>query len=369
LFQLHHITLTQFRNYLQEDFRFHTRLVAFCGNNGIGKTNLLDAIYYLCFTKSYFGRSDQLSARTGFQGFRIEGRFSKNERQHPVVCIYRETGKKELMVDNETCSRFSSHIGNFPAVIIAPDDISLITGPGNERRRFLDTLLSQLMPGYIDQLIRYNKVLLERNSLLKKMAEGSIRDFALLDILDGQLAGHGDHIYAKRQAFMFSFFEDVQAFYGGIAGEKEKIVLQYKSHLHSGSHLQLLKSGRERDLASQRTNTGVHRDDIDFYMDDQAFRSIASQGQRKSLLFALKLAEFAALKKAKGYSPILLLDDIFEKLDEGRMMNLLKWVYTENDGQVFITDTHCERIKSIMEQLSAKYQLIELSENILKTPA
>ena len=331
---------------------------------------MLDAIYYLCFTKSYFGRSDQLSARTGFQGFRIDGRFNDGEREQPVVCVYRESGKKELTVDNEPCTKFSSHIGKFPAVIIAPDDISLITGPGNERRRFMDTLLSQLIPGYIDQLIRYNKVLLERNGLLKKMAEGSIRDYALLDILDEQLAGHGSMIYRNRAGFVTSFFEDVQSFYANIAGEKETVQMQYKSHLSSGSLLNLLRESRDRDLASQRTNSGVHRDEIEIFMDDQPFRALASQGQRKSLLFAIKLAEFVSLRKAKGFAPILLLDDIFEKLDEGRMMNLLRWVYSENDGQVFITNTHCERIKAIMDQLMAQYQLIELKEeNALKTSA
>ncbi len=335
----------------------------------MGKTNLLDAIYYLCFTKSYFGRSDQLSARTGFQGFRIDGKFDNGDKEHPVVCIYRETGKKELIVDNEPCTRFSSHIGKFPAVIITPDDISLITGPGNERRRFLDTLLSQLVPGYIDQLIRYNKVLLERNSLLKKMAEGAIRDFALLDILDLQLASHGDIIFENRRLFVSSYFDNVQSFYSNISGEREKVVLEYKSHLATIPLQKLLKESRERDLASQRTNSGIHRDDIEIYMDNQPFRALASQGQRKSLLFAIKLGEFVSLKNAKGYAPILLLDDIFEKLDESRMMNLLHWVYTENDGQVFITDTHCERIKAIMDRLTAQYQLIELKEeNIMKIP-
>lgn len=225
----------------------------------------------------------------------------------------------------------------------------------------MDTLLSQLYPEYLKILIRYNKILQERNGFLKRAAESGQVDTGLLEILDHQLNEAGTVIFSERKKFMESFLPEVQHFYAVITSSAEKPVIAYSSPLLERSFSDLLMQNRTRDLAMQRTSSGIHRDDLELKLNEESFKNIASQGQRKSLLFALKLAEFNVLKKAKGFPPLLLLDDIFEKLDETRMQNLLHWVCRENTGQVFLTDTHCERIKDVMEKIDVDCQLIELS--------
>ena len=359
-FTLDHIILTQFRNYPTARFDFRRRVVGFCGRNGVGKTNLLDAIHYLCFTRSYFSRTDASSVGFGSQGFRIEGGFRRQDQDMTVACILRETGKKEVWTDGECYTRFSAHIGRLPVVMVIPDDISLVTGGSGERRTFLDTLLSQVSPEYLQQLIRYNKVLQQRNGWLKQAAAGPA-DHSVLDILDDQLVGPGESLFTARREFMKELIPRVQDLYRFIAGSDETPGLSYESPLLEGSFADMLRNGRARDMASQRSNTGVHKDDVELLLDGQPFRIIASQGQRKSLLFALKLAEFEVLRDAKGFPPILLLDDIFEKLDEDRMSHLLRRVCLENDGQVFITDTHQGRIADVLHRLGCEVQLEELS--------
>ncbi len=361
MFHISHISLTQFRNYGSQTFSFPKRVIGLCGNNGIGKTNLLDAIYYLCFTRSYFSRTDAGSAQIGSQGFRLEGSWIKQGHDHKTICILRENGKKELWIDQELCPKFSAHIGRFPVVFIAPDDIILITGGAEERRRFMDTLLSQLSPEYLKILIRYNKILQERNGFLRRAAESNQIDTGLLEILDMQLSETGKFIFSERRRFMEDFLPEVQHFYAAITSSAEKPIVAYSSPLLEKSFTDLLLQNRSRDLSMQRTSSGIHRDDLELKLNDEPFRNIASQGQRKSLLFALKLAEFSVLKKAKGFPPLLLLDDIFEKLDELRMQNLLHWVCKENTGQVFLTDTHCSRIRDVMEKINVECQMIELS--------
>lgn len=359
-FTLDHIILTQFRNYPTARFDFKRRVVGFCGRNGVGKTNLLDAIHYLCFTRSYFSRTDASSVGFGSQGFRIEGGFRQQEQDMTVACILRETGKKEVWTDGECYTRFSAHIGRLPVVMVIPDDISLVTGGSGERRTFLDTLLSQVSPDYLQQLIRYNKVLQQRNAWLKQAAAGPA-DVSVLDILDDQLIAPAEAIFQERTAFMKDLIPRVQSLYRFIAGSEEMPGLEYVSPLQEGAFPTLLRASRQRDMASQRSNTGVHKDDLELLLDGESFRVIASQGQRKSLLFALKLAEFEVLKDAKGFPPLLLLDDIFEKLDEDRMSHLLRRVCMENEGQVFITDTHQGRIADVLHKLGCEVQLEELS--------
>ena len=361
MFSISDISLTQFRNYGQEAFSFRERVVGLSGPNGVGKTNLLDAIYYLCFTRSYFSRTDAGSVQTGSLGFRLEGDWIKQGQYCKTVCIVRENGKKEIWVDQELCAKFSTHIGKFPAVFIAPDDVILITGGAEERRRFIDTLLSQLDPDYLKILIRYNKILQERNSFLKNAAETNYTDTGLLEILDLQLSEAGTFIFMVRNKFMETFLPEVQHFYALITNSAERPLVNYTSSLREMTFPELLSQNRSRDLAMMRTSSGIHRDEIELKLNHELFRTIASQGQRKSLLFALKLAEFNVLKKAKGFPPLLLLDDIFEKLDETRMQNLLHWVCQENTGQVFLTDTHSNRIRDVMGKIGVNCHLIELS--------
>jgi DNA replication and repair protein RecF len=360
MLQLTNISLTQFKNYRSRSFEFNERIVCICGNNGTGKTSLLDAIHYLCFTKSYFIRSDNNIVQQGQNGFRVEGNFLLNGKEEKAICILRETGKKEFSVNGESYEKFSQHIGHYPCVIIAPDDAQLIIGGSEERRKFLDALLSQLDAGYLKNLITYNKILQQRNALLRSFAETGTLDFSLLDVLDEQLIAPGTQIFETRKVFLANFLPQVRQLYQDIAKQKEDVNFLYNSELLQTSFEELLKISRQKDCRAQRSTCGIHRDDIETYLGKLHFRNIASQGQRKSLLFALKLAELEILKKEKGFPPLLLLDDVFEKLDEGRIANLLQKVCVENDGQVFITDTNRERVEQHLESLVQAYQLIEL---------
>lgn len=357
---LQHISLYQFKNYRKNSFDFTERIIGIWGKNGVGKTNLLDAIHYLCFTRSYFTRLDIQNAQHGSNGFRLEGRFSLYDKPEKTVCILRETGKKEFLVNEAPYDKFSKHIGRYPCVVIAPDDAELITGDSKVRRTFIDALLSQVDEEYLRQLIIYKKVLDQRNSLLKGFAETGKTVVALLDVYDDQMATAGTYIFEKRKSFMVSFLPVVKRLYQDISRQPEDIHLFYESELLQATFKELLEINRQKDGFAQRTTSGIHRDDLEMQLGRQPFKNIASQGQRKSLLFALKLAEMEILKKEKGFAPLLLLDDVFEKLDEERVNNLLNKVCRENDGQVFITDTSGERLSYHLEPLKVKYQLISL---------
>ncbi|MBL7762754.1 MAG: DNA replication/repair protein RecF [Chitinophagaceae bacterium] len=357
---LHSISLVQFKNYASHSFEFPGRITGICGKNGVGKTNLLDAIHYLCFTKSYFSRTDTVNVQHGQQGFRVEGAFSIFDKKEKATCIVRENGKKEFLVNETPYEKFSQHIGRYPCVVIAPDDIQIITGGNEERRKFIDTLLSQVDTGYLQNLIVYNKVLQQRNSLLKSFAETGSRNMELLDVLDSQLEKPCTFISNSRKEFLVSFLPMVKQLYNDIARQYENINLYYESELLQASFAELLKINRNKDCLIQRTTSGIHRDELDFQLDDGAFKNSASQGQRKSLLFALKLAEMEVLKKEKNFAPILLLDDVFEKLDEDRISNLLQRVCIENEGQVFITDTNKDRLEEHLKKIEVDYQMVEL---------
>lgn len=303
---------------------------------------------------------DSLNVNFDKEGFRLEGIFTNRKKQQKVVCINRGVGKKELFLNDVQYDKFSKHIGVLPVVMIAPDDIDLITGKSENRRRYIDTLISQVDAGYLLELINYNKVLQQRNSLLKKMQDEGPDQMLVLEILDQQLIAPGVFIHKKRTAFLQELIPLVERFYHKIAGNVESISLNYISQLNEFSFDELIKQSRYKDMMLQRSTAGIHKDDISFSLDAHIFKNIASQGQRKSLLFALKLAEFELLKQHKGFSPILLLDDVFEKLDNNRMQQLLLWVCRENKGQVFITDTHRNRLEQAFDSLDVPFQIIEL---------
>ena len=387
MLHLQHISLVQFKNYRNQSFSFPERITAICGKNGVGKTNLLDAIHYLCFTKSYFTRLDVHNVQQGNNGFRIEGKFHLYDkpdsfREEKALCILRETGRKEFSVNDDAYDKFSQHIGRYPCVVIAPDDAELITGDSKERRKFLDALLCQLDAAYLQHLIVYKKILEQRNSLLKSFADTGVRNFELLDVLDEQLIIPGNYIFNKRSEFLNSFLPVAKNLYHEISRQltdvnspneilttqgamvgKEEVKLLYESQLTKATFSALLKINRVKDCLAQRTTSGIHRDDLVIHLNDQPFKNIASQGQRKSLLFALKLAEMEILKQEKKFAPLLLLDDVFEKLDEERISNLLHRVCVENKGQVFITDTNRDRLRLHLDNLSVNFQLIILEDD------
>ncbi|GAC1440779.1 MAG: DNA replication and repair protein RecF [Sediminibacterium sp.] len=360
MFRLRSISLTQFRNYVQQSFSFSERIVGISGLNGTGKTNLLDAIYYLSFSRSYFSRPDSQNVHHGYAGMRLEGNYLLEGRDQHLVCILRENNRKELVLDDEPYKKFSDHIGRFPAVMIAPDDIALITGGSEERRRFIDAILSQISSEYLQQLIDYNNLLKQRNSVLKQSTETGSLDKALLQILDEQLCTRGNYIFQERKKFLADFLTCTGSIYTRIAAKEDGLQLSYESQLLHNSFASLLAANLSKDMALQRTTAGIHRDELGFAMHNASFRSEASQGQRKSLLFALKLAAWQILKEKKSFTPILLLDDVFEKLDEQRMIQLLHWVCMESDGHVFITDTHSERLHRQLTGIGVNYQPLQL---------
>ena len=357
------IALTGYKNYQSQTFHFTERIVGICGLNGKGKTNLLDAINYLCFTKSYFSKLDILNVHFDAEGFRLEGELQNvntGKGTQKIVCIYRSSLKKEFYLDDVAYEKFSHHIGKFPCVVIAPDDIEMITGGSEERRKFMDTLISQVDAEYLQQLIIYNKVLAQRNSFLKNEFAKNTFDTGLLEALDLLLIPPANYIHKTRKEFSNQLFPLIQDFYKSISGNNEVVNLEYSSQLNENNFSGLIILSRQKDRLLQRTNTGIHKDNLNFLLNKNVFKLIASQGQRKSLLFACKLAEFEILKKVKGFPPFLLLDDVFEKLDENRMKNLLEFVCQKNYGQVFITDTHLARLETALSQFGNAVQIIEL---------
>jgi len=326
----------------------------FWGQNGIGKTNILDAVYYLCFTKSYFSSYDSQVIKDGCKEMFIEGTIKGDK----IRCLIRENGKKEILLNKVAYDKYSEHIGAYPAVMISPDDTILISGHSDVRRKFLDIILSQLDADYLQHLIIYNKQLAQRNALLKEY-KGKNLDSNLLGTYNEILALHGTYIFNKRKGIIEELTVLVQQFYSQLSAEKENVFIAYKSSLKERSLLAIFKENEQKDFYMQRTTDGVHRDDLIFNIANFPLKQYASQGQRKSFLFALKLAEFHLLKKHLHKNPLLLIDDLFEKLDESRAQILIQ-IITKLDTQVLITDTDKERLSNAFAQSTNAFGLHEI---------
>lgn len=337
------ITLTQFRNYSAAAFRFSGRIICISGPNGSGKTNLLDAIYYLCYTKSYFSAYQQNSAQNGTDGFRVMGEFDCTGTDEVIACKWKQ-GKKEVFANEVEYEKVTDHIGKYAAVMIAPDDLELINGGGEERRKWVDSILCQADKAYLEHLITYQRILQQRNAWLKQEALRPRGDFTQLEFYDDKLVQSGTYIYQGRQAFLQELLPLLNKYYHELSQGKEELGVAYRSNLHDDILVNLLKNGLRQDLHMQRTLKGIHRDDWDFSLNALPLKQFASQGQKKSYLFALKLAQYAYLESIQGNMPILLLDDIFEKLDTTRIKALLNIIKTEGFGQVFLTDTDKNRV-------------------------
>ncbi|MFM7839093.1 MAG: DNA replication/repair protein RecF, partial [Chitinophagaceae bacterium] len=323
LLRIRSISLFQFRNYSSRECHFTDRLVGFCGANGVGKTTLLDAIYYSCFTRSYFTKSDALLVQNGQKGFRLQTELECQGKSHQLTVLLRENGKKEVYLDQELIPRLSQYVGKFPAVMVCPDDSRLISGSSEERRTYLDVLFSQLDSEYLQQLVVYQKVMQQRNAFLKMVAHSGNYDAILLDSFDDQLIRSGSQLYAKRNLYLQELIPAIRQHYQYISGSAAAIDIDYQSALHQKEFANILRNNRKKDLLLQRTEQGLHRDDLLFSWEGLPFKNTCSQGQRKSLLFACKLAEYDCLSTHKGFAPLLLLDDAFEKLDAQRTDLLL----------------------------------------------
>jgi len=346
--QLH---LLNFRNYHEAELTFDKQVVVFTGHNGAGKTNLLDAIHYLSFCKSFLNPVDSQNIKENEGFFVIQGNFPDGEREENIYCGIKRSQKKQFKRNGKEYERLADHIGLLPLVVISPSDISLIHDGSEERRRFIDSVISQYNKPYLNSLIHYNKLIQQRNAYLRTGNAAS----DMLDIWDEQLPGFAIPVYEARRIFFERITTLFAHYYQFISGESETVELRYESQFHETSFPDLLRNSRERDKVLQYTTTGIHKDDMAMLVNGFPLRKYASQGQQKSYLIALKLAQFDIIRDAREIKPLLLLDDIFEKLDQERITQLMTLVNQQHFGQIFITDTHPERVAEILNRINCTF--------------
>lgn len=367
--ELKQLKLYQFKNYESIDLSFDQHINCFLGNNGEGKTNLLDAIHYLCFSKSYFNAVDAQNILNGEDQCSITGEFVRNNIPEQLHCALRKGQRKILKRNNKEYERLSEHIGYFPSVMITPYDIELILDGSEVRRKFIDATISQYSSNYLDQLIQYNHALQSRNNLLKQMSKSNQFNLALVEPWDYRLDHHAKSLFAERLIFIDEFLPLFKEVYAFITSEKETPDIRYEHDDMSHGLLALLEKNRDRDRILERTTSGLHKDDIDFMLGGISLKKFGSQGQQKSFLIALKLAQYLIITRKSGIYPILLLDDLYDKVDESRVTNLLKWLTEHHHGQIFITDTHTDRIPALLSKLKASYRAFKIESNSSQTIA
>lgn len=365
--QLQKLQLFNFKNYEETQLLFSDKIQCFLGNNGSGKTNLLDAIHYLAFTKSAVNPSDAQNIRHGQMQFVVKGDFLMKDKQKEVVCSFQQGQKKIIREDGQDYLKFSEHVGKYPAVLIAPQDIELIWNGSELRRKFFDSLISQLDKAYLENLIIYTNQLKQRNSLLKMFFENGKVDYDLLSTYDDQIVRTGKFIHKLRKEFLLEFLPYFKQHYHFLAGDvREEVNILYRSDLHISDFEELLKKNLQRDIILQRTSSGIHRDDFQFTLNHGELKRFGSQGQQKSFLIGLKLAEFQCIAERKGFKPLLLLDDIFDKLDDLRIHKLMLLIAKGSFGQLFITDARQGRSKEILSVANLKAQLFTVESGKLR---
>jgi DNA replication and repair protein RecF len=362
---LQKISVINFKNYSEAELSFSDTVNAFTGNNGAGKTNILDAIHYLSLCKSYFNPIDSQQIKQGEDVFMIQGTFQKDEKDELIYCGLKRNQKKKFKRNKKEYQRLADHIGIFPLVMISPNDISLIIEGSEERRRFIDNVISQTDSHYLDELIIYNKSLLNRNALLKQISVSGKYDTALMEIYDEQLILSGNKIFEKRKSFMIEFRDIFNKHYQYLSEDAEQVELVYDSPLLTSSFSEILRKNSERDRILERTSSGIHKDELSFTIHGMVLKKFGSQGQQKSFLIALKLAQYTFLHKQKGFEPLLLLDDIFDKLDDARTKKLMKMVSDKDFGQIFITDTSRKRIEEIFNTLNVPVNIVDIDKGAI----
>ena len=359
------LSLLNYKNFESQTFEFNSKINCFVGPNGIGKTNILDAIYHLSFGKSYFNPVSSQNIKHNTEFFVIDGLYSKHERKEKIIISLKKGQKKTLKRNGKAYNRFRDHIGFLPLVIISPSDRDLISEGSETRRKFIDGVISQSDKAYLNDLIKYNKVISQRNSLLKYFALNSTFNADSLEIYNQQLNQFGTSIFKKRDAFLKVFIPIFKVRYKVISNNSEKVNLVYKSDLFNNKLNTLLNKSLNKDKALQYTSVGIHKDDLSFEIEQYSIKKFGSQGQQKSFLIALKLAQFDFIKSQSGVNPILLLDDIFDKLDEQRVTQIINLVNDKNFGQLFISDTHRERTEYAIKKAHQSYQIFNLSEDLM----
>ena len=354
------LSLLNYKNFESHTLECDAKINCFVGNNGIGKTNILDAIYHLAFGKSYFNPIASQNIKHGESFFVIEGLFEKDSADEKVVVSLKKGQKKVIKRNAKAYDKLSEHIGLIPLVIISPSDRDLIAEGSETRRKFIDSVIAQNDKIYLNDLINYNKVLGQRNALLKYFALNNTFNKDTLEIYNAQLATYAQNIYQKRGEFLDTFIPIFKARYDRISNGNETINLSYRSQLHEQSLEALLVENLNKDKVLQHTSVGIHKDDLNFEIDGFPIKKFGSQGQQKSFLIALKLAQFDFIKQQSGYPPILLLDDIFDKLDANRVAQIVNLVNQDHFGQLFISDTHADRTEAVVKTTEQSYKMFKL---------
>ena len=364
---LKNLSLVNFKNYDNTNIQFNRKLNCFVGYNGQGKTNLLDAVYYLTFCKSFLNPVDRQNIQFHKDFFLIQGDFYKNERDFKVYCGVKKNQKKVFKKNKKEYEKLSDHIGEFPLVTISPSDTNLISEGSDVRRKFLDGIRAQYDKDYLYTLMQYNRVLLQRNALLKYFNKERNFNQDQINVWDEQLVNLGKIIYQKRTQLIGELQVVFQKYYNQISGSKEQVTLTYISQLDQQDFESQLKSNIKKDIQRQFTTFGIHKDDLDFLIGDMPIKKFGSQGQQKSYLISLKLAQLEFLKNIVGQKPILLLDDVFDKLDELRVKQLLELVNSNDFGQIFLTDTDLDRIKRILLNINMEHTVYNVDNgNVLE---
>lgn len=360
------LKLTNFKNCSSAELSLSEKINCFIGLNGAGKTNILDAVYYLAFCKSCFSSSDKLNIKHGETFFAIHGELQRDDEVVDVIsCVQKENSKKSFKINKKEYERLSDHIGKVPLVIISPYDSDLINGGSELRRKFVDSVISQFDALYLNNLLNYNRTLLQRNVQLKSFIDNGCFDKDLLSIWDDKLITFGQYIFEKRRQFVIDFVPVLQKYYDIISDVSEKVEMVYVSELQNNTFSELLQRNLEKDRMSTFTSSGIHKDDFNLLINGYPIKRYGSQGQQKSFVIAVKLAQFDFNYNMKGFKPILLLDDIFDKLDNNRVAQLVKLVGEDYFGQVFITDTQRQRMQYLLDNVNVNHKIFEVNNGVV----
>lgn len=353
---LQKILVSSFKNIDIQELSLSPNINCITGDNGEGKTNLLDAVYYLSMTKSAFSQSDRFNYMRGRDAFAITGLYAMENGLLNKYSVSVSAGEKSVRLNDKAYDKISDHIGALPVVIVSPYDISLVNDSGEERRRFLNSILSQLDHEYMRSVQSYNKLLLQRNSLLKT----GVSDRSYVSVLDEKLSQLADYIYQKRDGFVCKLIPVIREYYCKVSGRDDSVDVRYRSDISEGSLADLLKDSLERDLRLGYTTRGVQRDDLEFVISGFPLKKCGSQGEQKSFMVSLKFAQYSLMRDVYGFPPMMLLDDLFDKLDQGRVANLLKIVLGNDFGQVFITDCNRSRMRKVVDALTEERAYFEV---------